>query len=83
MLITHDIRPQGHYVTIHHDNITLTIRTEHGTASEMAAEAVDMRKKATRLIRNADLIRDAIYSDQWQHRIDRRPRQRRADHLSG
>ena len=68
MLITHDIRPQGHYVTIHRDNITLTIRTEHGAACEIAAEAVDMRKKASLLIRNADLIRDAIYSDQWYHR---------------
>lgn len=61
MLITHDIRPQGHYTTIQADNVTLTIRTEKGAPVELAQEAVEMRQKAARLIRNADMIRDALY----------------------
>jgi len=62
MLITHQIQAEGHYITIAQNNITLTVRTDNGRASELAAEAVEMRQKANRLIRNADLIRDAIWS---------------------
>lgn len=55
------VLPTGHFVTLHHDNIELTIRTDHGTAEELAAEAQEMRKKAARLLRNADIIRLAIH----------------------
>lgn len=51
----------GYFVTLHHDNVELTIRTDNGTNEELAAEAVEMRQKAARLIRNADMIRLAIH----------------------
>jgi hypothetical protein len=64
MRVLTQVSTTGHYTTIEHDNISLTIRTERGTPEELAAEAVDMRRRATRLIRNADLIKEAIYTHQ-------------------
>jgi hypothetical protein len=62
MIIRHDVRSSGHFITISKDNVELTIRTEKGTAEELAVEAVEMRQKARRLTRNADLIKEAIHS---------------------
>lgn len=61
MKIRHQVLPTGHYIIIHEDNIELSIRTEHGTESELAAEAQEMRKKAARLTRNADMIKKALH----------------------
>jgi hypothetical protein len=66
MIVTHDVRPQGHFVTIQADNITMTIRTNHGEAYELADEAADMRRKANALIRRADLIKEALNSGQLE-----------------
>lgn len=60
MIITSQILATGHYTEIQHDNITLIVRTDHGYPAELAQEAVEMRQKAARLTRNADMIRDAL-----------------------
>lgn len=59
MKVTEQHLSNGAFTTIDSDGVNLTVRTDHGHLTELRLLAVENEQKAARLIRDANMIREA------------------------
>ena len=60
MKITYCVRSTGHFVTIKTDIKEMTLNTVKGEVCELVEHAADLRRKAERLIADANFIDKAV-----------------------